>query len=139
MPPHGTWEQTGGGGDGNGGAVAVLVLFIIAGVSGAAGAVEGALVIAAVVAGVLIAAVAVVLGWWLLRVRPAREARALAARLERQQAWQIEDDRRAALRHQRALELAQASAPVIQNLIAPGSLSQPVPRVVPVMRGEVES
>jgi hypothetical protein len=104
------------------------------------GAIKGILLGTAVIAGALILTAGPLLGWWLLKGKPRAEARAEAGRLERERVREVEEDRRAALRHQRALELAQASAPVIQNLIAPAGigLPRPVPQPAHVVRGEVE-
>jgi hypothetical protein len=62
--------------------------------------------------------------------------------LERERVRELEQAQRDALRHQRALELARASAPVIQNVIDPAALLtaavQYQPEPVRVLRGEVE-
>jgi hypothetical protein len=143
---HGTWQQTGGGGDGWK-ALAILGAVVLIGCSGAAaavtGAIEGILLAIAVTVAVFTVAAAALLGWWLLRGKPAGEARAEAVRLNREHARAVEAEQRAAVRHQRALELAAAQpGTVIQNVIDPALLVAAAlrvqPQTVPVLRGEVE-
>lgn len=149
MPVNGTWTQTGGGSGDGWKACAVLGAFVLLGSSGAAaavtGAVEGIILAITITVAVFVVAAGGLLGWWLLRGKPAGEAKAEAVRLERQQAREIEDARRAAVRHQRALELAAASAPVIQNVIDPAGLvaaavarAQQQPAPARVYRAEVQ-
>jgi len=108
------------------------------------GAVEGIVLAAAITVAVLVAAAACLLAWWLLRGKPRGEARAEAARLERQQARDLEDARRAAVRHQRALEIEGARAANI-GLAVVAALSQHqmqspqwAAQPVPVYRAEVQ-
>ncbi len=144
--PHGTWTTTGGGGDSGSGVVIAAIIgavFLFAGgtVAAVTAAVTQLIITVAIIVGVLVVAAAALLVWWLRRM-PAREARArerYAAQVLRYE----DGKRRVALeRHQRALELARASAPVIQNVIDPAALLaaavQYQPEPVRVLRGEVE-
>jgi len=138
----GTFQGQTSGGDSAWPALAAVVLLF--GGSGAAiGAAKGVLVAAAAITGSLVVAGGSLLAWWLLRGLPAREARAAEVYAARVQAVSGEQERRDRLRHQRRLELAQASAPVITNVIDPASIAAAlgarpqVPQPVPVVRGEV--
>ncbi len=143
---HGTWTTTGGGGDsGSGVAIAAIIgaVFLFGGGAMAAvvAAVTELLITVAIIIGVLVVAAAGLLVWWMRRmpVREARDRQAYDARVLQHE----EGKRRAVLeRHQRALELARASAPVIQNVIDPAALLaaavQYQPEPVRLLRGEVE-
>jgi hypothetical protein len=143
---HGTWKTTGGGGPDLSGLIGPAVMLGVA-VGAAMVIVEFALVIAIALSAVLVLGGAL-LAWWLLKGRPAGEAKAEAARLERAHAYELEQARRDALAHQRALELAAAGAtviqPVIQNVIDPAALlaaafaPPPAPYRAEVIRGAVE-
>ena len=149
---HGTWKTTGGGGDsGSGIAIAAIIgaVFLFGGGAMAAvvAAVAELLIVAAVVVAVIVVAAGVLLAWWVLKGRPAGEAKFEAARLEREHARELEQVRQAALHHQRALELAAAGRTVIQNVIDPAGMlemarmqQQPSWHAEPVrvLRGEVE-
>lgn len=134
---QGTGQTTGGGG-GSVLAVAAVAAVLIFGGGAAAvtAAVAEVLLVVAVVVGVLILAVVALFAWWVLRGRPAGEAKAEAAALARVAARELDDARRAAVRHQRALELAAASAPVIQNIIP--AVQYPQPQPVTVVRSNLQ-
>ena len=150
--PHGTWTTTGGGGDSGSGVVIAAIIgavFLFGGgaMAAVAAAVTELLITIAIIGGVLVVAVAGLLAWWVLKGRPAGEAKFEAARLERERARELEQVRQAALRHQRALELAAAGRTVIQNVIDPAGMlemarmqQQPSWHAEPVrvLRGEVE-
>ena len=140
MPRNGTWTETDGGGTGaavTAVIVAVVVLFGGGTVAAVTAAVTELLITVAVIIGVLVAAAIALLAWWLhgRAARAVRDREAYAARVLQYE----EGKRRAAMeRHQRALELARASAPVIALdpavIAAFARQSQPVR----VLRGEVE-
>ncbi len=143
----GTWQTTGGGDSGSAVAMAAIVgaVFLFGGgaMAAVAAAVTELIITVAIIIGVLVVAAAVLLVWWVRRM-PVREARARAVYAAQVEAYE-DGKRRAALeRHQRALELARASAPVIQNVIDPAAILaadawQPrQPEPVRVLRGEVE-
>jgi|GEM_PF-6641590 len=145
----GTWQTTGGGGPDSSVVIAAIIaaVFLFGGGTVAAvteavtAAVTELLIIVAVFIGVLVVAAVGLLVWW-IRGMPVREARARATYSAQVEAYE-EGKRRAAMeRHQRALELARASAPVIQNVIDPAALLaavvQPEPQPVRVLRGQVE-
>ena len=130
----GTWQTTGGGGDsGSGIAIAAIIgaVFLFGGGAMAAvvAAVTELLIIIAVIAAVIVLAAGVLLAWWVLKGRPAGEAKHEAARLEREAARELEQVRQAALRHQRALELAAAGRTVIQNVIDPVAMLEMAARM----------
>ena len=148
MPPHGTWQQTGGG---SGEVMPVLALGALAvfavggGAAAVTGAVEGILRIAAVAVGVLCIAGAVLV-IWRLRTQPAREALAARAYAARVQAYELEQEakrqaRRRADAQIRAEENAALAASVgvavvaaiTQQRLQPQWSAQPVP----VIRREV--
>jgi len=143
MPRHGTWTETGGGGLDPAVVIAIVALVLLFG-GGAATAVMAAvtelLIVIAVIA-VLLLVAAVVLVIWLARRRSVSDARAAVVRAEQVRAYE-EGKRRAALeRHQRALELARASAPVIA--LDPAAIAAAVAGAqqqhpARVIRGEVE-
>ncbi len=148
----GTWQTTGGGGD-SGPRIAIAAIigavFLFGGgaMAAAAAAVTELLITVAIIIGVLVVAAIALAAWWVLKGRPAGEAKHEAARLEREQGRELEQVRQAALRHQRALELAAAGRTVIQNVIDPAGMlemarmqQQPSWRAEPVrvLRGEVE-
>ena len=133
---HGTWKTTGGGGDLSGLLVAAVLVVIAA---AAVMAVMEFIVLIAGILGVLLVLAAAGLAWY-LHGQPARKAR-YAVAYQAAFAAREEAERRQALeRRQFALELARASAPVIQNVIDPAFLLaaglQPQP--ARVVRGEVE-
>ncbi len=148
----GTWQTTGGGGD-SGPRIAIAAIigavFLFGGgaMAAAAAAVTELLITVAIIIGVLVVAAIALAAWWVLKGRPAGEAKFEAARLERERARELEQVRQAALRHQMALELAAAGRTVIQNVIDPAGMlemarmqQQPSWRAEPVrvLRGEVE-
>lgn len=116
MPRHGTWTETGGGGPGPGVVVAAIIgaVFLFGGgtVAAVTAAVTELLIAAAVIAGVIVVTAIGLLAWW-MHNRPAREARARAVYAAQAEAYRADQAELAAARHQRALELARASAPVI--------------------------
>jgi hypothetical protein len=133
--------RTTGGGDGWK-ALAALGAIVLIGSSGAgaaiAGTLEAAVIAAAAVVGALILAAALLLALWLVKVRPACDAKAAEERAAQVLAYEEARRRDALERHQRALELAAASAPVIQNVIDPAALVAALSvRPVPVVPREV--
>lgn len=145
---HGTWKTTGGGGDpGSAVLMAVAVAAVLLFGGGAAAAVAAAitelLIVIAVIIGVVVILGAAVLAWWLLKGRPAGDARAEAGRLERAQAYAVEQAARDALAHQRALELAVAGRSVTQIVLDPAAIAAAAlagaeRHPARVIRGEVE-
>jgi hypothetical protein len=118
---QGTWKTTGGG-DSGFLALAVIVAVVLLSGGGAAAiaavvaAVTGLLIAVAVITALILVAAVVVLVLW-LHGRPAREARAREFYASRVRAFEQSKQAAALERHQRALELARASAPVIQNIM----------------------
>ena len=131
----------GGGGGTDPQIVAVVAVAAILG-SGILAALAVVIEILAVILGAILVLVVAVLAWWLC-TQPARKARhaevyraAFAAREEAEQ-------RQALQRRQLALELARASAPVINNIIDPAAIAAAVAGAqqqhpARVLRGEVE-
>ncbi len=154
--PHGTWTTTGGGGGSGSGVViaaivAAVVLFGGGTVAAVVAAVTELLITVAIIIGVLVVAAGGLLAWWVLRCRPAGEAKFEAARLERARVREAEQARLDALRHQKALELAAAGRTVIQNVIDPAAMLEMAARMaadqqsqswraepVRILRGQVE-
>lgn len=155
--PHGTWTTTGGGGDsGSGVAMAAIAAVALIFGGGAAAALVTAvtelLIVIAVIIAVVVIAAAALLVWWLLKGQPAGVAKAEAARLARARVFELEQAKRDALRHQKALEVVAAAHPAPQvhivNTIDPAAIlaaafggtawQQPQSQPVPVFRAEVE-
>lgn len=131
---HGTWKTTGGGSDSSGVAVvAIVVAAVVIFGGGAVAAITAAvaelLIVIAVIVGVLVLAAAALLAWWVLKGRPAGEAKFEAARLERARAREVERARERALRHQENVEVAAAGRTVIQNVIDPAAMLEMAARV----------
>jgi len=143
---HGTWQTTGGG-DGDGWkALAALGAIVLIGCSGAAGAVTGAIITIAITLGVVLLVVVAAMAWWLLRVRPVRDARAAEVRAAQVLAYE-ESKRQRALERERARAAiqAEANAGIAVAVVAALAQAQQQPqpqwmtaRPVPVVRGEVE-
>jgi hypothetical protein len=129
----------GGGGPDLGGLIYVAIAVVIAVV---AEFVLSIIVWLAVAVGVALVLALALLTWWLL-TQPARKAR-FAETYRQADELARETKRREALeRHQRALELARASAPVIQNVIDPSAIAAALAGAqlqhpAGVVRGEVE-
>lgn len=130
----------GGGPDLSGLIGAGILCGVIAGVAMAV--MEFALLIAVVLIAVLVIAAAG-LAWWLI-TNPARKARFDEAYRAGTATLRAADEARALQRQAFALELARASAPVINNIIDPSLIAAAVagaqlqPQPVRVLRGEVE-
>ncbi len=122
---------------------AAAAVLILGGGAAAARAITGLLVTVAVIAVVLLAA-AVPLLVWRLRVARRRDTEAAAAYAAKVQAMGDAKRLQALEDHQRALEIARAGAPVIQNVIDPAALlaaafaPRPAPYRAEVVRAEVE-
>ena len=148
---QGTWKTTGGGDSGQTVALAVVAAGVViiagGGATAAIAAVTELLTIIAVIIGVIVVAVVAVLAWWVLKGRPAGEAKAEAGRLERVHAYELEQAKADAVRHRKALEIAAASASQVNvtTTIDPAALlaaafgaARPEPQPAWVVRAEVE-
>jgi hypothetical protein len=135
MGAHGTWQQTGGGGPD------LSWLIWVGAVAGVAAAVAVIILELLWLIAALIAAASA--AWFLTRgTRARRRAEVVAHWAAIREAAEEADRLRALERHQRRLEIARASAPVVQNIIDTAALVAAALAVQPdparVVRGEVE-
>ena len=148
MPAHGTWTQTGSSGDGWKAlaALGAVVLICSSGAAAAlAGTVEAIAVTAAVVVGALILIGVPLLAWYVLRVRPAQDARAAEERAAAVAAYEEGKRRRALERREEAMAVEAARAAHIGLAVVAAisqqqvqSWSQAYPQPARVLRAEVE-